>query len=177
MIITGFMTLAALNAVNPEVLVARVNIARGASALSVIDSVGTNGQPNGGATSPIDYQYLTSRLDGDAVGVIVNALVAPPVAPAGVPMHVWEVRERCFAVRNLLRHWALAPGATGHARNADWRSLNMGAWRAERAIRQHETALRRVTCQDSTGEVPFGDRERRPALPGEQFQLLPSRNP
>jgi hypothetical protein len=34
-------------------------------------------------------------------------------------------------------------------------------------------ALRAVTCLDSSGEVPFGDRERRPARPGEQGYVEP----
>lgn len=171
MTITGFMTLAALNVVNPDALVATVNVSRGASALSVTDSLGA--APAGGqrspAMAPIDYAYLTERPDGDAAEIVVDALAAPPLAAPGTPERSAEVRERCFAVRNLFRYWDAAPGASRRATNADWRSWNAGAWRARRAVRGHESQLRAVTCLDNGTEEPFGDRDRRVARPGEQW--------
>lgn len=58
-VISGFVALLAVNAFNPELVVARVNLARG-------------GAPDG-----IDYEYLT-RLSADATPVVAAALAAAP---------------------------------------------------------------------------------------------------
>jgi hypothetical protein len=74
-VITGFITLLALNAANPELLVARVNLGRVSTERGV------------------DYEYL-ARLSGDAVPVVVNALtVASPSASS------------CNAARHLRSRW------------------------------------------------------------------------
>jgi hypothetical protein len=141
MVITGFMTIAAVNVANPDDLVVRVNVARG---------------------TPIDYSYLTGALRADAVPGIVRALSGPPVAQNGSPARTDEVRERCRAVSQLMRRWVSS------TRDMDWRSWNASRWRARRAIAARESELREVTCQDASGETPFGDRDSRPARPGEQ---------
>ena len=174
MTITGFLTLAALNLVNPEALVTRVNVARAGTALQVADSVRANNR--GGASAPatvatpIDYEYLVYRLSGDAAGEVVDALVAKPVSPVGTPARYAEVRARCEAVRGLLRRWGSGAVDLETWRHpADWRLWNLGAWRASRLVRANESALRTVTCWDASGETPFGDRAGRPARPGEQW--------
>jgi hypothetical protein len=166
MTITGVLTLAGLNVVNPEALVARASIDRAGAALVVSDSI-PSASPAGAAaraaTSPIDYFYLTRRLGGDAAGEVVHSLLAPPIAPAGSPAREVEVRARCDAVRRLLERWGPA------AQPADWRRWDLGAWRARQAVRGREGALRAVSCWDAGGELPFGTRERRAAIKGEQW--------
>jgi uncharacterized protein DUF4153 len=169
MTITGFLTLGALNVVNPEALVARVNISRAMRALAVSDSVRTS---DGIARGPIDYEYLTSRLDGDAVPVIVPALLAPPISPAANPAHAAEVRERCAAVGRILRRWATGTNDARRGAEADWRIWNSGAWSAHRLVLAHERELRQVTCLDARGELPFGNRDRRNPEPGEQANAI-----
>lgn len=171
MSMTGFLTLAALNVANPDALVARVNVGRAGSAVAVSDSLGS-ARPTSAPDSPIDYAYLTKDLNGDAVEIVVSALLDPPVAPTGTLERGAEVRSRCLAVQELLREWA-AP-APRNRELSDWRLWNVGAWHAERAVRAHEAELRRVTCLDATGESPFGDRERRPSRAGEQWYTAPS---
>jgi heme A synthase len=178
MTITGFLTLAALGSVNPEALVARVNVSRANVALSVGDSLNTpsaqsNSEPQSNA-SPIDYAYLTSGLSGDAVGHVVGALVANPISPIGSPARLTEVKARCDAVRSLFGrygsgqvHWNL------QGFDNDWRRWNVGASEAHRVMRASEQELRAVTCLDESGEMPFGDRDRRPARPGEQGYAEP----
>ena len=166
MTITGFLTLAGLNVVNPEALVARAAIARAGAALLVRDSLPASPLPAGAApvrSSPIDYFYLTRRLDGDAAREVVGALLAPPIASPASPVREAEVRMRCDAVRQLLERWGPAAPAM------DWRRWDAGAWRARQAVRSQEGALRSVTCWDAGGELPFGTRERRPPLTGEQW--------
>jgi hypothetical protein len=166
MTITGFLTLGALNIVNPEALVARVNVSRATRALAVADSIGT-----GATRGPVDYEYLTSRLDGDAVPVIVPTLLAAPISPAAAPARAAEVRERCAAVWRILRRWGTeAPGAH-RGPNPDWRTWNSGSWSAHRLVVTHERELRQVTCLDAGGEFPFGNRDQRKPEPGEQSDV------
>lgn len=164
MTITGFATLATLNVANPEAIVARVNVSRARQALAVEDSASTTARRD---ASPIDYGYLTTWLDGDATTVVVGALLSPPIAPSRAPARAAEVRERCDAVRNLLR--AVSRQSDAANDGLSWRSWNADRWRAANAVRAHTAELRQVTCADASGEVPFGDRESRPARPGEQW--------
>ena len=166
MTITGFLTLAGLNFVNPEALVARASIDRAAAALLVRDSLPASPLPAGAApvrSSPIDYFYLTRRLDGDAASEVVGALLAPPIASTASPVREAEVRMRCDAVRQLLERWGPAARAT------DWRRWDVGGWRARQAVRSQEEALRSVACWDTGGELPFGTREQHPSVKGEQW--------
>jgi hypothetical protein len=172
MTITGFLTLAAVTVANPDALVARVNVGRARAALELSDRDFTNSRDAStsrpAVVSPIDYEYLSRTLDGDAVPALVDALVAPPAAVAGARAREAEVRERCRAVGRVLERWAPATSNAGNHRELDWRQWNAGAWSARRSVRTHEAALRRVTCWDGWGEMPFGNREGRRARPGEQ---------
>jgi hypothetical protein len=166
MTITGFVTLAALNLANPEALVARANILRGATALQISDSVDASNR----SRVPVDLSYLTYRLSGDAAEQVVGALLAELVSPAGSASRIEEVKARCDAVRGLFRRWGTSTVDSGAwPLGSDWRLWNVGAWRASSTVRENERALRAVTCWDSSGETPFGDREARPPRPGEQW--------
>jgi hypothetical protein len=178
MTITGFATLAALGLANPDALVARVNISRAQVALTVEDSVTTPAARktslSANTASPIDYGYLTWRLSGDAVGHVVDALVANTVSPVGSAARLAEVRARCDAVKTLFRRWGSGPVDWNlRAFGGDWRRWNVGAWDASRVMSSHEAALRNVTCLDASGETPFGDRDRRSLRPGEQGYVAP----
>jgi hypothetical protein len=74
-VLSGFVTLFALNAINPELLVARVNLGR---------STGTR---------EIDYVYL-ARLSGDATPAVVQALHAAAPSPTA-----------CKAAESLRKRW------------------------------------------------------------------------
>jgi hypothetical protein len=168
MTITGFATLAILNLVNPEALVARANIIRGATAMQIADSVDAGSR----SAVPVDLFYLTYRLSGDAADHVVDALVAQPISPSGSASRIEEVKARCDAVRGLFRRWGTGPVDSEAWRQAsDWRRWNVGAWRASTAVRANEHALRAVTCWDASGEAAFGDREARASRPGEQWYL------
>jgi hypothetical protein len=74
-VITGFVTLLTLNALNPDLLVARVNLGRAPGAREV------------------DYAHL-ARLSGDAMPAVVSALRASAPSP-----------ESCKAAKSLRLHW------------------------------------------------------------------------
>ncbi|HSQ31476.1 MAG TPA: DUF4173 domain-containing protein [Gemmatimonadaceae bacterium] len=74
-VLSGLVTLFTLNAINPDLLVARVNLGR---------SPGVRG---------VDYVYL-ARLSGDATPTVVNALIASSPSP-----------DACKAARALRRRW------------------------------------------------------------------------
>ncbi len=74
-VLSGFLTLFTLNAIDPDLLVARVNLAR---------SPGVRG---------VDYVYL-ARLSGDATPTVVNALTASSPSP-----------DACKAARSLRARW------------------------------------------------------------------------
>jgi hypothetical protein len=74
-VLSGFLTLFMLNAINPDLLVARVNLGRSPGVRSV------------------DYVYL-ARLSGDATPTVVNALRASSPSP-----------DACKAARSLRRRW------------------------------------------------------------------------
>ena len=74
-VLSGFVTLLALNVVDPDLLVARVNL----------------GRPS--AERGVDYAYL-ARLSGDATPAVVRALNAAAASPAA-----------CTAARSLRSRW------------------------------------------------------------------------
>lgn len=179
MTITGFLTLGALNALNPDALIARVNVDRAPRALLVADTAladsATVTTREGTRRSPIDYAYLTRSLGGDAADVVVRALIAPPVSPPATLARMDEVKSRCNAVRRLFDRWGpvFDDDAERRPHTRRFRQWNLGAWRAETAVRANEKSLRAVTCWDTDREMPFGDREQRSALFGEQGYVAP----
>ena len=110
-LVAGFVVLGALNALNPDELIARTNLARiGAPVAS------ESGQ------QPFDYQY-TLQLSADAVPALVESL--PQMSPAA----------RRAVDRDVLRRWG-PTAATG-----DWRRWNWGRSRAVATARQSAEAL------------------------------------
>jgi hypothetical protein len=126
--VAGLLILAALNVFVPDVIVARVNIARA--------------QPAGPSPGPrLDLEYL-AQLGAEAVPLAVAAVLAPP-ARAGAPPGIDEVRDRCHATGLLLRRWRPEPNdiARRELRGTGWRSWNRGEEEAMRVVRSHATAL------------------------------------
>ena len=159
MTISGFATLAALNVVNPDAIVARANLGR-----TYISS---------DSARVVDLAYLASR-SGDAIPIIVRALVAPPTSIVGSVARVEEVKARCDATRSVLMNWGSYAGSRSAVRARDWRSWNYGAWRAGNAVRSDEQALRNVTCWDNGVETRFGLRDLRTPRRGEQWFAVPA---
>jgi hypothetical protein len=136
-VISGLGTLLLLNIVDPDVIVARVNVAR-ASTLSA------SGQPG------LDLAHLAS-LSGGGVAVATHAVIAsraptiPATAPSGdhgnreaLEAHV----ERCLASRMLLARWGTASGPRVRAEKAGaWRSWNWDDALAMDVVSKNSAAL------------------------------------
>ena len=88
-VISGLALLLGLHVVAPDVLVARVNLARAGSA---------------DATTPLDLPYL-ANLGGDAVPLAVRATLATPAAGARNSV---DADARCAAASRLLHRWGPA---------------------------------------------------------------------
>ncbi len=128
-VVTGLATLAALNVVVPDVVVARVNIARAQRA-------------TGDGKAVLDLAHL-ANLSGEAVPLAVGAVLAPPLGASGSAERVESDRARCAASRELLRRWRASPEAAGRREDdgAAWRSWNRGETEARRVVRANERAL------------------------------------
>jgi hypothetical protein len=120
---SGLATVAVLFVINPDAIVARTNVARMASE---------------DAPVRFDVAYAT-RLSGDAVPVLIDALPAlPPDA-------------QCPLARHLLRRWP--PDRD--------RPIRVWSWSAERAsdlVREHEARLRSMVGPDQQCAAPAGTR-------------------
>jgi hypothetical protein len=122
--LSGFVTLAALNLVNPDVIIAHVNIAR-TERSALPEAAG------------LDLVHL-STLGGDAVGLAATAIISNENANRDV---------RCAAARTLLKRW----GATSHralsqtSPNA-WRKWNVGEQRGLASVGQASTQLLAVVA-------------------------------
>ncbi|HEU5219544.1 MAG TPA: DUF4173 domain-containing protein [Gemmatimonadales bacterium] len=119
--LSGLATLALLHVVSPDVVVARVNLARAAG-------------PEPGP--PLDLVHLAS-LSGEAADLVVEATLSPSSnAPAD---------QRCEAARRLLKRWGPAsPLAALQGRAAAWRSWNAGESSALRIVAGHTAQLQAV---------------------------------
>jgi hypothetical protein len=123
LVVSGFVVLFTLNAMNPDALVARANLARGEA-----------GRTGAAGT---DLRYVAA-LGGDAVPVLVSALTAPDFA-----VDTAAVGDRCAAARILLYRW------TGERRaqmSLGWTQWNIARSRAMLAVRAHEAELRQLAC-------------------------------
>lgn len=134
LVVSGLIVLFTLNVLNPDALVARANLSRGDSGLT-------------GAAGP-DLRYVAS-LGGDAVPVVVSALIAPSVA-----LDTAAAGDRCAAAAILLDRW------TGERRarmSRYWTQWNFARDRATRAVRAQEAPLRQLACPkapDQAGTRP-----------------------
>ncbi len=123
---SGFVTLLALNLLDPDAFVARSNIARGESGAT--GAAGT------------DLKYLAT-LGGDAVPMVVTAVTADPtVASPRVS------NDRCTAARLLLKKWT---GKRQTDREVSWTQWNAARVQAARAVRERESALQQLACADT----------------------------
>ena len=128
-VVSGYVVLFSLNVLNPDVLVARANLARGEARRSGVAGA--------------DLRYVAS-LGGDAVPALVSALTAP-----GVVTDTASAGDRCAAAAVVLNRW------TGERRaraDGNWAQWNLGRQRAMRAVRAREGELRRIACPATGGK-------------------------
>jgi hypothetical protein len=118
--LSGLATLAALNVVNPDAVVARVNLSRAGA------------RPD---AQPVDLAYL-AWLSGETTAAVGDAVIAAQSA---------DVTMRCNAAQGLLRHWTGAARARRNEGVAAWRSYNAGRARGEDAVAARARALWNVT--------------------------------
>lgn len=138
---SGLAALAILNAVDPDAIVARVNVDRVA-----------NLGPASANMPTLDLRHL-GTLSGGAVPIAVREVRRPSRLPAGSQARVAEDAQRCDAARELLRRWG--PEST-LARRADtvgaWRSWNAGDANALRMVSMNAGALRAVAHAACVGD-------------------------
>jgi hypothetical protein len=132
LVLSGLATLAGLNIVVPDAVVARVNISRSA----------------GAGAQPVDVHYL-STLSGEAADETVPAILAAPAAAPVAPVNPATANPtsdyrvtRCSTVRRILSRW----GADSQARMRQaqlgaWRSWNAGEAHALRVVARHQAEL------------------------------------
>jgi hypothetical protein len=126
-LITGFATLFALNVMDPDVIVARVNLGRAARG------------------AELDLAHLAS-LSGEASALATDALLAAtPTAVPSTARAAFDL-DRCSAATRLLRRWGPSSEAVERqaTRDAVWRSWNAGEATAMRVVGARSRALRAV---------------------------------
>jgi hypothetical protein len=127
-VLSALGTLAGLNVVVPDVVVARVNVAR---------SIGAS-------TPPLDVHYLTT-LSGEAAEVAVRAILTAPratvvVSPANAT-YDYAVNW-CSTIRGLVWRWG--PASASRLRRAEpgaWRSWNAGDVHALGVVARYQAQL------------------------------------
>jgi Domain of unknown function (DUF4173) len=124
---TGFLMILGLMVVNPDRLIVARNVRHTADGRR-------DGCPDG---RQFDADYVSS-LSADAVPEIIAAL--PNL----------DGKQRCWLARRLLQRLADEPGA-------GWRQWNWSRSEANRLLRDHESSLRTMACQ----EIQTDDLERR----------------
>jgi hypothetical protein len=135
--LSGLMTLAGLNLANPDAIVARVNIARSATAPRVTEARSgvTGNEPS------MDLLYLAT-LSGDATALAVDAVLAPPRSPEGSALRTADEGTRCAAARLLLAQWGPASRrAKYYDAPGSWRRANAGERAGLHAVSSHVGAL------------------------------------
>jgi hypothetical protein len=131
-VVSALTLLLGLHVAVPDVIVARIDIARAQS-------------PS--ARTRLDLPYLAS-LSGDAIPLAVAATLAAPTA--GEARDASDADAHCAAASRLLYQWGPASRAA-ERRQSDgaWRSWNAGEAGALRAVGEHSAELRRMrhaTC-------------------------------
>lgn len=125
-VISALVLLIGLHVAAPDVVVARVNLARAASA---------------DATTSLDLPYLAS-LGGDAVPLAVGATLATPATGQRDSV---DADARCAAASRLLNRWGPASRMVERQQRAGaWRMWNAGERLATRAVGARSAELRRV---------------------------------
>ena len=136
-VVSGLVTLAALNVVVPDVVVARANIARGDAVV-------------GAGAVPFDVAHLAG-LSGDAMPLVVPAVLRPDRSPPGSAERLASDLARCRASHAFLAKWS--PYSERRARD-DLRPLRWSRWNrgdalAVQVVGANVRALREVehaTC-------------------------------
>ena len=127
-VVTGLATLAALNLSVPDVIVARVNVARVRQAAA-------------GAAPRLDLEHLT-RLGGEAVPLAIPAVLAAPTSASGSAERTAEDEARCQAANRLVaRVLGSRRMPTAEEGDATWREWNLGRASARRAVQAELPAL------------------------------------
>jgi len=132
-VISGLATLAALNVIAPDALVARVNIDRGA-------------RPSAPGAQALDVRYLAT-LSGKAVALATRAVLASEPTPAAGDSVADLARDtmRCDAATALLKRWGPTSSAARRLQvNGAWRIWNADRVAALRVVGDNANALRVV---------------------------------
>jgi hypothetical protein len=139
---SGLAVLAGLNAFDPDLFVARVNVQR-ASHTSV-------------TTQPaLDVAHL-AQLRGRAVDLATKAVLTAAAGSQGSPLRAADDAQRCTAARTLLNRWGPASRArVRHSADGSWRFWNSDDAAALRAVGPHSSDLIRV--QHATCTTPERD--------------------
>jgi hypothetical protein len=148
-VISGAAMLAGLHLFSADVIVARVNIERAASA------------PRGAGIT-LDRSHL-AKLSGEASEIATAAALAPlPELGDALTRHN-AAEDRCVAATRLLRRWGPdSPAARQRDEHSAWRFWNAGEARAIRVVGANAAALRsarRVSCArvaPRPGSAPVG---------------------
>ena len=131
-VISAIAILIGLHVAVPDLVVARVNLARAAS---------------GESKTPLDLAYL-ARLSGDAVPLAVEATLAAPTAQQR--SDPFDADAHCAASSRLLNQWGPASRVVvRRQRLGAWRTWNAGEEQAVRAVGERSADLRRMrhaTC-------------------------------
>jgi hypothetical protein len=131
-VISGLGILLSLNVVVPDVLVARVDVARSRGAAA--DSA-----------RALDLTHL-AQLGGEAAPMAVAALLGAPTNAPTAEASLSLQRDRCSAASRLLERWL--PSARDIVRRENgaiaWRAWNAGDAVGERAVRANAPAIRAV---------------------------------
>jgi hypothetical protein len=135
---SGLAILLALNVAVPDIVVARVDIARAAMVAS-------------GETPALDLRHLAS-LGAEAAPLAVHVVLSarPSTASLDAAGPSPEL-DRCTAANRLLRRWGGMGGARD-ARDHGWRAWNRGEAEAARVVGANAPALRAVE-HDACGRV------------------------
>jgi hypothetical protein len=140
-VIAGLATLALLNAVVPDVVVARVNIARARRTTAA-------------GASPLDVAHLAT-LSGDAASPAIAAVLGSPAPTTNDSTAVSLNAERCRAAGRLLTRWGPSSRAAAQADSpGGWRTWNVAERRALRLTAQAARELRvvqRTSCVPARG--------------------------
>ncbi|HET7187623.1 MAG TPA: DUF4173 domain-containing protein [Gemmatimonadaceae bacterium] len=128
-VVSALVILASLNVVVPDLLVARVNVARAS-------------EPARSTEPAIDLPHLAT-LGAEAVPLSVSAVLGTPTAPTDSAAALREAHDRCRAASVLLRRWGPAGRvvASREASAAPWRMWNAGAAEATRVVGQNFARL------------------------------------
>jgi hypothetical protein len=135
-VVSGAAMLVGLHVVSADVIVARANIARAASA------------PRGSGIV-LDRSHLAG-LSGEASELATAAALAPLPELGDAPTRYHAAEDRCIAVKRLLDRWGSdSPAARQREQHSAWRFWNAGEARAIQVVKSNAAALRsarRASC-------------------------------